>query len=244
MYELIEMDAVLTRYIPFVKLVSMLEQGFFIPKTNLFVDDWEGSLHLFNGDTDHFQTENQLRAAKEWTYVSCWYLDEPESHAMWNSYGQSNDSLAIQTTHQDFKLSCSRSKINMLAYFDRVRYQEPNTAQRLYNDHPIMRWYDEEYSFSDSVFNYLPLQLYHKHKAFSFENEARLVLVDNDATLEINNKKAGLHLPPEHSRKMITKIILHPSSSAWFEDTVRKLINDTYKLDIPICKSSLIGHKN
>ena len=244
MYELIEMDAVLTRYIPFVKLVSMLEQGFFIPKTNLFVDDWEGSLHLFNGDTDHFQTENQLRAAKEWTYVSCWYLDEPESHAMWNSYGQSNDSLAIQTTHQEFKLLCYHSRINMLAYFDRVRYQEPNNAQSLYNDHPVMRWYDEEYSFSDSIFTYLPLQLYHKHKAFSFENEARLVLVDNDATLEINNKKAGLHLPPEHSRKMITKIILHPSSSAWFEDTVRKLINDTYKLDIPICKSSLIGHKN
>ena len=57
MYELIKMDAVLTRYIPFVKFISMLEQGFFIPKTNLFVDDWEGSLHLFNGDTDHFQTQ-------------------------------------------------------------------------------------------------------------------------------------------------------------------------------------------
>lgn len=238
------MNAVLTRYIPFVKLVSMLEQGFFIPKTNLFIDGWEGSLHLFNGEKDHFQTEKQLRAAKEWTYVSCWYLDEPESHAMWNSYGQSNDSLAIQTTHQDFKLLCYYSKINMLAYFDRVRYQEPNTAQSLYNDHPVMRWYDEEYSFSDSIFTYLPLQLYHKHKAFSFENEARLVLVDNDATLEINNEKAGLNLSPEHSRKVITKIILHPNSSAWFEDTVRKLINDTYKLDIPICKSSLVGHKN
>ena len=128
MYELIKMDAVLTRYIPFVKLVSMLEQGFFIPKTNLFDDGWEGSLHLFNGEKDQLQTENQLIAAKEWTYVSCWYLDEPESHAMWNSYGQFNDSLAIQTTHQDFKLLCYASNINMLAYFDRVRYQEPNTA--------------------------------------------------------------------------------------------------------------------
>ena len=85
---------------------------------------------------------------------------------------------------------------------------------------------------------------FHKHEAFSFENEARLVLVDNDATLEKNNEKAGLHFSIKETREMITKIILHPNASAWFEDTVRKLINDTYQLDIPICKSSLVGHKN
>lgn len=244
MYELIKPSATLTRYVPFVKLISMLEQGFFIPKTNLFDDDWEGSLHLFNSEEDRFQTKEKIKSAKDWTYVSCWYLDEPESHAMWNSYGQSNDSLAIQTTHQDFKLACSRSKTNMLAYFDRVRYQEPDTAQKLYNDQPVMRWYNNEFTVSDPIFAHLPLQLYYKHKAFSFENEARLVLVDNNTTLENNNEKIGFHLLVEHSKEMISKIILHPNSSAWFEDTVRKLINDTYKLDIPIWKSSLVGHKN
>lgn len=244
MYELIKMNTVLTRYISFVKLISMLEQGFFIPKTNLFIDDWEGSLHLFNGEEDSFQTKERLRSARDWIYVSCWHLDEPESHAMWNSYGQTNDSLAIQTTHQDFKLAYHHSKTNMLAYFDKVRYQEPDSAQRLYNNQPVRRWYNDEFPVSDPIFSYLPLQLYHKHKAFSFENEARLVLVDNDATLENNNKKLGLHLSIQDSREMIKKIILHPNSSAWFEDTVRKLINDTYKLDIPIWKSSLVGHKN
>lgn len=222
----------------------MLEQGFFIPSANLFNDNWEGSLHLFNGEEDKFYTKSDIEFARNWVYVSCWYLDEPESHAMWNSYGQSNDSLAIQTTHQDFKLCCYHSETNMRSYFDKVRYQKPDTAQNLYDNQPILRWYSKEFSTSDSIFNYLPLQLYHKHKAFSFENEARLVLLDNDATLENNNNKIGLHLSIEHSRKMIKKIILHPNSSAWFEDTVRKLIKDTYKLDIPIYKSSLVGHKN
>ena len=205
----------------------MLEQGFFIPKANLFVDNWEGNLHLFNGEEDLFQTKDKIKSAKDWT-----------------SYGQSNDSLAIQTTHQDFKLACSRSKTNMLAYFDRVRYQKPDTAQKLYNDQPVMRWYNDEFTVSDPIFAHLPLQLYHKHKAFSFENEARLVLVDNDATLENSNEKIGFHLSAEPSREMISKIILHPNSSAWFEDTVCTLIKNTYKLDIPVCKSSLIGFKN
>jgi hypothetical protein len=240
----IEIEAVLTRYIPFVKLISMLEQGFFIPKANLFTDSWEGSLHLFNSEKDNFQTENQLIAAKEWVYVSCWYLDEPESHAMWNSYGQSNDSLAIQTTHRKFKLAFGRSRIDMHARFFPVMYQKPNNAYHLYDGKKIPDWFRDEYTVRHSIFNYLPLQLFHKHEAFSFENEARLVLVDNDATLEKKNKRLGLHFSIKDTREMITKIILHPNSSAWFEDTVRKLINDTYELDIPICKSSLVGHKN
>ena len=244
MFELIKMDAVLTRYIPFVKLLSMLEQGFFIPKANLFTDSWEGSLHLFNGEKDSFQTENQLIAAKDWVYVSCWYLDKPESHAMWNSYGQSNDSLAIQTKQLDFKLAFMRSRIDMHARFFPVMYQKPSSAYNLYDGKGIPSWFRDEYKVSHPIFNHLPLQLFHKHEAFSFENEARLVLVDNDATLEKNNEKAGLHFSIKETREMITKIILHPNASAWFEDTVRKLINDTYQLDIPICKSSLVGHKN
>lgn len=244
MYELIKIDAVLTRYIPFVKLISMLEQGFFIPNANLFTDNWEGGLHLFNGEEDNFQTNNDIKSAKDWVYVSCWYLDEPESHAMWNSYGQSNDSLAIQTTHQDFKLAIMRSSIDMHARFFSVIYQKPDSAHNLYDGKKIPSWFRDEYNVSHPIFDYLPLQLFHKHEAFSFENEARLVLVDNDATLENNNKKAGLHLSVEHSREVIKKIILHPNSSEWFEDTVRKLIKDTYELDIPIYKSSLIGSKN
>ena len=247
MHKQMSMNTVLTRYIPFVKLISMLEQGFFIPKANLFTDNWEGSLHLFNGEKDSFQTENQLIAAKEWVYVSCWYSDEPESHAMWNSYGQSNDSLAIQTTHLDFKLAYDGSKFEpMCSYFDKVRYHQPNNARKLYDQQSIYPFYASNESFlvRDSIFSYLSLQLYHKHKAFSFENEARLVLVDNDATLENNNDKIGIHLSAEHSRKMLSKLILHPNSSSWFEDTVRKLIENTYKLDIPICKSSLVGYKN
>ncbi|WP_227674833.1 DUF2971 domain-containing protein [Psychrobacter okhotskensis] len=246
MLEKLSPHIVLTRYVSFVKLISMLEQGFFIPKANLFTDNWEGNLHLFNGEKDHFQTEGELVTAKDWVYVSCWYQDEPESHAMWNSYGQSDDSLAIQTTNGDLKSAYSASNFDpMCSYFGEVYYQQPDSAYNLYDRKKIFSWFSNNNDFSvNGKISNLTYRLYHKHKAFSFENEARLVLVDNDATLESNNDKAGIHLSVEHSREMIKKIILHPNSSAWFEDTVHKLIKDTYKLDIPIHKSSLIGSKN
>ena len=246
MHEQININAVLTRYIPFVKLISMLEQGFFIPKANLFTDSWEGALHLFNGDNDSFDSLDKLKTAKDWVYVSCWYLNEKESHAMWSNYGQSNDSLAIQTTNLQFKLAYSTSDIEpMCCYFDKVRYQQPNNAFELYNGKGIYPWFSDNNSFSlCSEISHLTYKLYHKHESFSFENEARLVLVDNAATMKNENDGIGIHLSLEQSRKMITRIILHPYSSKWFEDTVRKLINDTYKLDIPICKSSLVGHRN
>jgi len=237
---------VLTRYISFGKLISTLEQGFFIPKANLFTDNWEGNLHLFNGEKDQFQTKSELVTAKDWVYVSCWYQDEPESHAMWNSYGQSNDSLAIQTTNDDLKSAYNASTFDpMCSYFDKVYYQQPDNAHNLYDRKNIFPWFSDNNDFIlNSKISHITYKLYHKHKAFSFENEARLVLVDNDANLENNNDKAGIHLSVEHSREMIKKIILHPNCSDWFENSIRKLIKDTYKLDIPICKSSLVGYTN
>ncbi|MBP3946656.1 DUF2971 domain-containing protein [Psychrobacter sp. K31L] len=246
MHKQIETKAVLTRYIPFVKLISMLEQGLFIPKANLFSDKWEGSLHLFNGENDSFDSLDKLQIAKEWVYISCWYLHEKESHAMWGNYGQSNDSLAIQTTNFQFKSAYDSSNLEpMCCYFDKVRYQQPSNAYELYDGKEIYPWFSNNNNFSvNDVISHLTYKLYHKHEAFSFENEARLVLIDNAATMKNKNEDIGIYLSVKQSRKMITGIILHPDSSSWFEDTVRKLINDTYKLDIPICKSSLIGHKS
>lgn len=245
MIEPIKYHAVLTRYMPFIKLISMLEEGFFIPKVNLFSDKGEGGLHLFDGIEDPFLNQEELTAAKDWIYVSCWYLDEPESHAMWNSYGNSDDSIAIQTTQHDFKAAYHGSKVNpMRSYFGKVKYHLPASIQELYDVQGIHPWLGNNcYHSKDAKTTYPPFYLFHKHHTFSFEKEARFLLVDNDATVAKRNDRYGIHLSSQESRKMIKKIILNPNCSIWFENTVRKLIKSTYKLDIPIYKSSLIGYK-
>lgn len=245
MIEPIEYYAVLTRYMPFVKLISMLEEGFFIPKVNLFSDKWEGGLHLFDGIEDPFLTKEELTTAKDWIYVSCWYLDEPESHAMWKSYGNSDDAVAIQTTQHDFKAAYHGSKIDpMCSYFGKVNYHMPANAQALYDNQGIPPWLGNNNDDSKDPKNtYPPFYLFHKHHAFSFEKEARFLLVDNDATVAKRNDRLGIHLSAKTSKEIIKKIILHPNCSDWFENTIRKLIHDTYQLDIPISKSALVGYQ-
>ncbi|MFC6380391.1 DUF2971 domain-containing protein [Psychrobacter glacincola] len=246
MIEPIEYYAVLTRYMPFIKLISMLEEGLFIPKANLFSDKWEDGLHLFDGTEDPFLTKEELTTAKDWIYVSCWYADEPETHAMWNSYGNSDNAVAIQTTQHDFKAAYHGSKIDpMCSYVGKVKYHMPANAQELYDNQTIRPWLGNNNDDSkDPKTTYPRFYLFHKHHAFSFEKEARFLLVDNDATVAKRNDRLGIHLSAKYSREMIKKIILHPNCSDWFENTIRKLVKDTYKLDIPIYKSSLVGHKN
>ena len=53
----------LTRYITFTKLISVLEHGLFIPKATLFEDELEGILYYFNekSNINHVISRESIR---------------------------------------------------------------------------------------------------------------------------------------------------------------------------------------
>lgn len=240
-YELIHPDAVLTRYMPFVKFISILEQGLFIPNANMFDDSWEASLHFFNGVKNSFDTPEEVHCIKSWLYVSCWYVDDKESHAMWGSYGGSNESVAIQTTNTELRRAYSGAKKSMHCYLDRVRYKEPKTSNELYSNEPVAVLFPNDEASYDPSVRHAALNIFIKHIGYKFEKEARLVAIDNNASKEAKNNEIGFNIPFTSTRKMISKVLLHPNASSWFEKMVVSLIKDTYGLDIPIERSELQG---
>jgi hypothetical protein len=106
-------DCKLWRYMDLWKLQSMLEEGgIFLPRTDMFPDDREGTLAFANSRyRSHIYTEDprmaegysqycdELRNIKRHTYIGCWRVDETEHAQSWSEYARSREGVAVQTTY-------------------------------------------------------------------------------------------------------------------------------------------------
>jgi Protein of unknown function (DUF2971) len=227
----------LTRYLSFSRFIAMLELGLFVPKASLFEDPFEGVLQFASIATvPESVSQSDLLALKEWMYVSCWYDDHHESHAMWNIYGNSHESVAIQTTtYQLIKANWSFPE-RPHTYFDKVRYLRP-TEVKDFDGASITVLVNK-----DKPIGFTPIyaahSLFMKHKGYEYENEMRLVVVDPEASVNTNNPALGKYLAPGDSRELIQNIFIHPLAPQWFEDATR-LIVERYKLEVRVTRSSL-----
>ena len=41
---------------------------------------------------------DMLRWSRQWTYISCWHINDGESAAMWRLYAKSDEAIAVRTT--------------------------------------------------------------------------------------------------------------------------------------------------
>ena len=227
----------LTRYLSFSRFIAMLELGLFVPKASLFEDPFEGVLQFSSILTaPESVSQSDLLALKEWIYVSCWYDDHHESHAMWNIYGSSHESVAIQTTtHQLIKANWSFPE-RPLTYFDKVRYLRPTEVKDFVETGvTVLVNSDKPSGFTPT---YAAHSLFMKHKGYEYENEMRLVAVDPEASSIMKNPALGKYLSPSDSRELIQNIFIHPLAPQWFEDAT-KLIVERYKLEVKVTRSSL-----
>ncbi|MFC3912848.1 DUF2971 domain-containing protein [Pseudaeromonas sharmana] len=231
----------LTRYISLTKLLAFLEHGLFIPKATLFDDELEGVLYYFGEKkpTNHIISRESIRSCMDWIYISCWHLDETESHAMWKIYGASSESVAIQTTEADFKYAYFSLKSNMHTYFDSVRYKNP-TQDNIKELDSIFVLNNINTPTYENTATYAALLSFMKHSGFSFENEARLIAIDPNANSTSKNNSNGISISNIESQQMIKKILIHPYAPVWFEKLVIDILCNRYKLDIPVHRSVLV----
>ena len=156
------------RYISLSTFAAMLElQGVWFSSPLKFDDAFEGTFplkpvtpqtsavarHPLFTEATAKAFEKSPRAIMSSSFVSCWFMGEHESAALWKIYGSGKESLAIQTTIEKLvKLAETRVMVGMVTYID----------------------YLQEDFNSDNLFNLL----FHKRKTFEHEKEFRAVIVD------------------------------------------------------------------
>jgi hypothetical protein len=109
-------DTVIWRYMSFAKYCALLRQAqLFFPAVSSCEDAWEGSqglweaagvelISFFNKVSWLGMTLNDFsklwnRWVRDWTFISCWHMNDTDSEAMWKLYASAEGSVAIRSTH-------------------------------------------------------------------------------------------------------------------------------------------------
>ena len=122
------------------------------------------------------------------TFISCWHVNEYESLAMWKVYGESNKSIAIQSTFERLENTINRrASIGLVEYID----------------------YNSDSLFANKKFGACPYNF--KRNSFKYENEIRCIYQRvrpgvQDPNMIYNDKETGIPLNIDVG-KLITRAI-------------------------------------
>ena len=164
------------RYMDFTKFVYMLEQaGLFFPRLDRLGDSFEGSSTY----AEVTSRENwwvgvgpprQVLGAqkmvsqfqkwqRQWTYVSCWHMNELESAAMWKLYARNEEAICVQSTYK-LLLDCLN------------RHTSGANEQMFIGQVDYVDFKDDTKPAADNLLNVVM----HKRKSFAHERELRAVV--------------------------------------------------------------------
>ncbi len=151
-----------TRYMSIEKYVRFLrERALYLARIDRFDDPFEGSLpkgaltDLSNGNKKLPEYLRESLDRKYWSrqfYVSCWYMSDDESDAMWRLFGGGQGGICVVSTYA----SLAKVKGDGQVHIGRVSYLD--------YDHDNFGWWSE----------LAPVM--HKRRAFTHENEIRILL--------------------------------------------------------------------
>ena len=240
------------RYIDFSRFVSLIEnKAIHFSDVYAFEDMYDGIFNCLNED-DHYiiqtngkivpmaapspgsiNAENSDRSKElirllhqiilRATGVSCWRLDDHESHAMWRIFVRADEGLAIESTLDKLTDSVSAEEYHLI--IGKVRYIDYAT-QKI----PITN---------------LMNAFFYKNKYYEHEKELRLICyrIDSDSSdpVAVPNYRplpaGGLDLRVDVS-KLINAIYISPYAPKWFGDLVERMVQ-RYGLDVPIYSSKI-----
>lgn len=171
------------RYIPFCRFVALLKYGLFVPKASLFEDKLEGLIPIYAKEKPEMGfTDERVRNALEWCYVSCWHSEAAESYAMWRIYGQRSEAVCIESSVSQLLVSCFHvpdlTADRARQYLDLVRYVDPGAleASEILNAlgslwTPFATEAGRQWAFEgdNRIFGWIPFLLYCKHRGYEYE---------------------------------------------------------------------------
>lgn len=245
------------RYLSFPGLVSLLETtALHFSDVSTFEDKYDGIFNCLSDD-DHYDitkegkivkvdpsamnfsaAENSARIKElisrlhrlilRSTGVSCWRIDEQESHAMWRVFLKSDEGVAIETDLTNLMNAVSPGEyqlsVGKIKYIDYTKEKVP-------------------------IDNHLRNAFFYKNRYFEHEKELRLICHATDGVTKpppaLPNfrplPEGGLQLPVDLS-KLITAIRVSPYAQKWFVNLV-VLVVKRYGLNVPVLPSVIALHK-
>lgn len=209
-------DAVLWRYMDFVKFVSLLERrALFFAKASQLGDPFEGSLAQSTvAEIQRMKLRNpedlheDLRLHRERHLVNCWHESAYESAAMWKLYGQQ---IAIRTTSDRL---CRSFVCENDIYVGKVLYVDYETA--------------------DVSLEYLSNLYLHKRHSFDHEREVRAITYMKEGSTAA---WLGQYYAVD-VEMLIEQVVVAPHADEWFVELVQAMA-EKYMLQAPVKQSAL-----
>ena len=166
---------------------------------------------------EHFDAERKMKALK---CICCWNISDSESAALWKIYSDFNQGIMIT------------SKISSLIESFKATKEDIDLSEVNYINH----------SQDDMPDGNMMYPVIHKHKAYSYEKELRLIhTVDFKGGLLYDWSKEeieqGKYLNVDLD-ELIDEIILSPYSPNWYVKLIENLC-ETYGIKTRIMKSEL-----
>ncbi|MEB0287211.1 DUF2971 domain-containing protein [Cryobacterium sp. 10S3] len=229
-------DATIWRYMDLARFISILEdQALYFASAASMSDKWEGAY-----GTNYVPPSKSSRyiagaLIQESMYLSCWFVSEYESAAMWDIYQREGRGVAIRTTWGHLKHSLHTKKPIHGGLVQYVDYETLNV-----NSANIL-----------SPYNF-------KRKSFAHEQEARLLLwslaepemteAEEDEDRYAPYKEDG-YIVMEHFVKpgfkipvdlldLIQSIYIAPDAQEWIKELVEQIMA-RYGLTMDVIQSDL-----
>lgn len=166
---------------------------------------------------EHFEADSKMRALNT---ICCWNISNSESAALWKIYSDFNQGIMITSKVTSIIEGFKKTKENI------------SLSEVKYINH----------SFDEMPDGNMMYPVIHKHKAYSYEKELRLIhTVDFGDGLfydwSKNEQDQGKYLNVDLD-KLIDEIILSPYSPNWYIELIENLC-ETYGLKTKILKSEL-----
>ncbi|MBU4525140.1 MAG: hypothetical protein KUA37_07465 [Desulfomicrobium sp.] len=206
----------LWRYIDWGKLKSLLQdRAIFFPRASKFID--EGATPKANRKERFFaelERENFRRCLADYTYISCWHMNEHESNAMWQIYADNKKGFAIKTTDSRLKRSLDYHKFIVMGPIKYIDFER-----------------DENPGHQGSSIT----PFFYKDLMYKSEDEFRAVIYDGPSQEVLDgaapsNPFVGMSIPVDLN-VLVERIVVGPSYTNETFDDVLMLVKDTFKGD-------------
>lgn len=214
----------LRRYMDLAKFVDLLKtQSLYLRRADGFSDRFEGALtpsikaaidSMRDSGRPTETSKDFYERCRKGTFVSCWTFGEKDNMALWQLFGGSATSVAINTTTDRLTRMCrdwtndwSIQKVNYIDHF-----KDPDMVIGQYTD---------------------PLRF--KHEAFEFEREVRLMV---PMQKNWKNNPSGIRMPIGKLDDLVTSVVVAPNAGSWFFELVQDLANK-YQLKANVKMSQL-----
>lgn len=161
------------------------------------------------------------KATRSLVYVNCWHLNEGESSAMWDLYGQRHSSIAIRSTFARLRdslgLAVQPIAIGIVNYIDYAIDRMPE---------------DNEFD-----------PFLHKRRSYAHEQELRALYqwqddtISPEAAVDADSLSPGFDIACDLGT-LIDTVFVSPGAPSWFKAVTRS-VSERYGLAKPPEQSSL-----